>query len=101
MGDQTLGYCREVPQPRTGWLMTHGNAGQASHRGYVLSCLAATDSLYVLEYPGFGQRVGTPSRESMNAAAGQAYQALRAAFPRTPVGVIGESIGSGPACPRG
>jgi len=98
VGDQTLGYCREVPNPRTVWLMTHGNAGQASHRGYVLSCLAGTDSLYVLEYPGYGQRGGQPTRESMNAAAGVAYHALRAAFPHIPVGVIGESIGSGPAC---
>jgi uncharacterized protein len=98
LGGQTIGYCRDVPQARTVWLMAHGNAGQASHRGYVLSHLAAADALYVLEYPGYGQRAGQPTRDSMNAAALEAYQALRAAFPRTPVGIIGESIGTGPAC---
>jgi pimeloyl-ACP methyl ester carboxylesterase len=98
LGDRTLGYAREVPQPRTVWLMLHGNAGQAEHRDYIVPLLDATDSLYVLEYPGFGLRSGTPSRESLNAAALEAYQHLRTQNPGTPICVIGESIGSGPAC---
>jgi hypothetical protein len=56
------------------------------------------DSLYVLEYPGYGSREGSPSRESMNQAASDAYRILRARNPNTPVCVLGESIGSGPAC---
>ena len=97
-GTRAIGYCREVPAPRTVWLMMHGNAGQASDRDYVLPCLSEKDSLYVLEYPGYGSRDGSPSLESMNQAASEAYQLLRSRFTNTPVCVLGESIGSGPAC---
>jgi len=98
LGSRVIGYAREVPQPRTLWLLCHGNAGQAADRAYVLPRLAPTDSLYVLEYPGYGLRDGSPSRDSMNAAALEAYEHLRHQNPGTPIGVIGESIGSGPAC---
>ncbi len=94
---QTIGYCHEVPNPQTVWLMMHGNAGQAADRGYVLSHLASTDSLYVLEYPGYGSRSGKPSREAIDQAAEEAYEQLCKRYPKTPIGVIGESIGSGPA----
>jgi hypothetical protein len=97
-GTRTIGYAREVDSPRTIWLMLHGNAGQAEQRDYMLPLLARTDSLYVLEYPGFGFREGKPSRESLNAAAFEAYHYLRHQNPGTPVCVIGESIGTGPAC---
>jgi len=52
----------------------------------------------VLEYPGYGSREGSPSLESINRAASEAYQLLRARNPNTPVCVLGESLGSGPAC---
>lgn len=97
-GEQIIGYCREVPNADTIWLMMHGNAGQAAHRDYVLNRLSAHDSLYVMEYPGYGAREGTPSLESMNRAATQAYQWLRARNPTRPICVLAESIGSGPAC---
>ncbi len=94
---QILGYCRPVEKPRMIWLMLHGNGGQAAHRAYVLSHLGAQDALYVLEYPGYGLRPGAPSRPSFDQAALQAYENLRNEFPQTPMGVLGESIGSGPA----
>lgn len=92
-----VGYCREVPSPNTVWLMMHGNAGQASDRDYVLEHLSADDALYVLEYPGYGARDGSPSKSSIDAAARKAYNNLRRRYPHTSVCVIGESIGSGPA----
>ncbi len=97
-GTGVIGYCYEASKPRAIWLMMHGNAGQACHRDYVLPRMAETDSLYVLEYPGYGARPGSPSRESMNRAASEAYRLLRSRNPSTPVCVLGESIGSGPAC---
>lgn len=97
-GNQTIGFCREVPHPHAIWLMMHGNAGQAADRDYVLPCLSPRDSLFVLEYPGYGSRYGSPSMDSMNRAASQAYQLLRARYPGVSVCVLGESIGSGPAC---
>lgn len=80
--------------------MMHGNAGQAGDREYVLSRLSDQDSLYVLEYPGYGLREGSPSLKSMNQAAAEAYHILRLRNPgtNTPICVLGESIGSGPAC---
>ena len=97
-GSRTIGYCREVPNARTVWLMMHGNAGQAADRDYVLSRMSDQDSLYVLEYPGYGLRDGKPSLESINQAASDAYHILRLQRQNTPVCVLGESIGSGPAC---
>ncbi len=97
-GNRTIGYCREVTNAQAIWLMTHGNAGQASDRDYVLGRMSDRDSLYVLEYPGYGAREGAPSQNSMNRAASEAYRLLRAKHPGTPVCVLGESIGTGPAC---
>jgi pimeloyl-ACP methyl ester carboxylesterase len=97
-GNRIIGYCREAPNAGTVWLMLHGNAGQAADRDYVLRCLSEHDSLYVMEYPGYGSRSGSPSRESMNQAAAEAYRLLRLSHPGTPVCVVAESIGSGPAC---
>ena len=97
-GDQLIGYAHTVPTPHNVWLLIHGNGGQASHRTYALASFSASDSVYILEYPGYGQREGKPSRQSFNAAARAAYEILRADFPHTPVCVVGESIGTGPVC---
>jgi uncharacterized protein len=97
-GDRPIGYCREVPNPSSIWLMMPGNAGQAADRDYVLQRMSQNDSLYVLEYPGYGSRQGSPSLETMNEAASEAYQLLVSRNPKTPVCLLGESIGSGPAC---
>ncbi|MHC1698021.1 MAG: alpha/beta hydrolase [Geobacteraceae bacterium] len=94
---QLIGYAREVASPKNVWLMLHGNGGQASDRVYALPSFSYHDSVFILEYPGYGFRPGSPSRSSINAAAQQAYQALRARFPDTPVCVVGESVGSGSA----
>ena len=93
-----IGYCHEAPNPHAIWLMMHGNAGQAADREYVLGHISGADSLYVLEYPGYGAREGSPGQESINQAASTAYQLLRTQHPGVPVCVLGESLGSGPAC---
>lgn len=94
---QVIGFARIVPSPRNVWLMMHGNAGQAADREYALPSFADEDSVYILEYPGYGGRKGTPGKDSFNAAAKEAYEFLRASFPNAPVCVAAESIGSGPA----
>ncbi len=94
---QLIGYAREVTAPKNVWLMLHGNGGQASDRVYALPSFSRNDSVFILEYPGYGLRPGSPSRSSFDAAAQQAYLALRSRFPDAPLCVVGESIGTGPA----
>ena len=93
-----IGYSRQASSPETVWLMLHGNAGQASDRSYAIPSFSGHDSVFILEYPGYGLREGKPSKASIDAAAAEAYRLLRKTFPKAPVCVMGESIGSGPAC---
>jgi len=95
--DQLIGFAREVPSPKNVWLMLHGNGGQASDRAFALSNFSANDSVFIMEYPGYGTRFGEPSMLSINDAARQAYASLRARFPNLPICVVGESLGTGPA----
>lgn len=92
-----IGYAREVQSPVNVWLMLHGNGGQASDRAYALPSFSNSDSVFILEYPGYGARPGSPSMSSINAAAKEAYGILRSRFPDRPVCVVGESVGSGAA----
>jgi uncharacterized protein len=95
--DVLVGYARIVPDPDTIWLMIHGNGGQAADRTYALHAFSDRDSVYILEYPGYGARPGTPSKQSLARAAVEAYQHLRRTYPTKPVCIVGESIGTGPA----
>jgi uncharacterized protein len=95
---ERIGFARIVEQPANIWLLLHGNAGQAADRTYALPRFSPQDSVYILEYPGFGERDGTPSFASINQAAVSAYEALRQEYPEKRIGVAGESIGSGPSC---
>lgn len=92
-----IGTVRVGAPSGTVWLFLHGNAGQAADRTYILPSFAVMDSVYILEYPGYGSRSGSPSRASIDAAAQQAYELLRARFPGRPVCVAAESLGCGPA----
>jgi pimeloyl-ACP methyl ester carboxylesterase len=94
---QLVGFAREVSSPKCVWLMLHGNAGQASDRAFALPNFSETDSVFIMEYPGYGVRKGTPSMRSFNEAALRAYDFLRALYPGRPICVVGESIGTGPA----
>jgi hypothetical protein len=95
---EIIGYSRIVEVPKNAWLMIHGNAGQASDRAYAFSCFSPDDSVFILEYPGYGMRKGVPSEKAFNQAAKEAYLLLRDTYPKIPVCVVAESIGNGPAC---
>jgi pimeloyl-ACP methyl ester carboxylesterase len=78
-------------------LIVHGNAGCALSRDYLAQPVhdAADVDVFVLEYPGYGARSGSPDRGSMVAAAEEAFQLL----PKNlPLYVVSESIGTGVAC---
>jgi pimeloyl-ACP methyl ester carboxylesterase len=95
---EIIGYSRIVESPVNIWLMIHGNGGQASDRTYALPSFSPDDSVFILEYPGYGMRQGVPSEKAFNQAAKEAYLLLRGTYPKTPVCVVSESLGSGPAC---
>lgn len=93
----TIGYAREVASPANVWLFLHGNGGQAADRAYAMHAFDERDAVYILEYPGYGERAGKPSRRAFDEAAREGYAALRARFPGKPICILGESLGSGPA----
>ncbi len=80
-------------------LISHGNAGCALQRaGYAPFLRAGAPdravSVYLLEYPGYGQRPGSPSQQTLLAAAADALASIP---PGSPVVLLGESLGSGVA----
>ncbi len=93
-----IGFKREAPSPARIWLFLHGNGGQALDRAYALQSFSDRDSVFILEYPGYGSRPGAPSQDAFNEAAKSAYEALRETFPNDEINVLAESLGSGPGC---
>ena len=78
-------------------LIVHGNAGCAIDRDYLAQPVheAADVDVFVLEYPGYGARPGSPGKISFIAAAEEAFALLATNAPRY---VVSESIGAGAAC---
>jgi pimeloyl-ACP methyl ester carboxylesterase len=77
-------------------LILHGNAGHSLHRRYIISRLRdaeITPPIFILEYPGYGGRSGTPSERNLLAAAVNAIDLIG-----QQVILFGESIGTGVAC---
>ena len=77
-------------------LVVHGNAGCALSRDYLAQPIhdAADADVFVLEYPGYGARAGSPGKDNFVAAAEAAFQLLPKNLPRY---VVSESIGTGVA----
>jgi pimeloyl-ACP methyl ester carboxylesterase len=77
-------------------LITHGNAGCAIDRGYLARPIhdAAPVDVYVLEYPGYGSRAGSPNKRSILAAAEEAFGLLTNGLPKY---LVSESLGAGAA----
>jgi uncharacterized protein len=83
--------------PRARVLVFHGNAGSALDRAFYAAALVPRGlSTSILEYPGYGARAGTPSEDTIAAAAVEAVDAL-AAEGSQPILLLGESLGSGVA----
>jgi hypothetical protein len=77
-------------------LVVHGNAGCALNRGYIAKPIHAAVSrdVYVLEYPGYGARGGSPSMKSLLAAGEEAFATLPG---HLPIHLVSESLGAGVA----
>lgn len=93
-----IGWKRlSAAQPAVGQvLIAHGNAGCAVDRAFYAPALqkAAALDVFILEYPGYGDRPGSPSEPALLAAAEEAFRSLA---PNQPVYLLGESLGSGVA----
>ena len=77
-------------------LVVHGNGGSALNRDYIAQPIHAMGALdvFVLEYPGYGARDGSPSMKSWLAAGDEAFALL----PKDkPVFLVSESLGTGVA----
>lgn len=93
-----IGWVRR-PAERSGKavVLFHGNAGCAPgwiHYADGLQAVAKVD-FYIIEYPGYGGRSGRPSQPSILNAAEEAIRSLAA---HCQLFVVGESLGTGPAC---
>ncbi len=101
-GEELLGWRARHPAGARGRLVVlHGNAGSALDRAYFVDAFAsAAPSLpldvYLVEYPGYGPRPGSPSEAALVATARRAIAVARRDG-AGPVLVAGESIGSGVA----
>lgn len=99
---QLIGWRRSAPAARCRAVLFHGNAGSASDRAPFAEALGAlangrTWEVHLFEYPGYGARPGKPARKAIEDSARAALGELLAADAR-PLFLLGESIGSGPAC---
>jgi uncharacterized protein len=82
--------------PTGSLLIMHGNAGCALDRDYFAKPIhdGTAMDVYVLEYPGYGARAGSPSLKSWLAAGEEALDLLPM---DKPVYLVSESIGAGVA----
>lgn len=91
---QFMGWRTTNQNPQASLLMFHGNAGQAVYLSSFLSGLREATGgkvqAYLMEYPGYGGRPGSPSEASLIAAAQQALSALPG---DQPVYLLGQSLG--------
>jgi pimeloyl-ACP methyl ester carboxylesterase len=84
-------------RPTASVLIAHGNAGCAIDRDYLATPIHQADAaldVYVLEYPGYGARDGSPSQSSIYSAVENALANLP---DNLPVYLVSESIGTGVA----
>ena len=77
-------------------LVAYGNGSWSlgcAHYADEIQAVAPFD-VYILEYPGYADRAGTPTQRNLFQAAEEAFQTLGT---NHPVYVVGESLGSGVA----
>ena len=96
---QSIGWFRpsQSNKASSAILLTHGNGGCAFGWFHFADGFQAVQPVdfYILEYPGYGGRPGSPSQTSILGAAEEAFNSIQQTCS---VFLVGESIGTGPAC---
>ena len=96
---ERIGWQSKEGNPDAVLLVFNGNGGCALDRTYYREFVRNHPGdwkTFLLEYPGYGAREGTPSEGSVTAAAVEAVDTLAAA-PGRKIWLLGESLGSGTA----
>lgn len=94
---QIIGWKLAASSPTTGSvLVMHGNGGCALQRGYFAQPIheAGSFDVFILEYPGYGMRDGSPSLKSWLASGEEAFTLLSK---EKPIFLVSESLGTGVA----
>jgi fermentation-respiration switch protein FrsA (DUF1100 family) len=95
---QAIGWWRpsRLGPARARVLIVHGNAGSALDRVDYVDGLQGIEpvDVFILEYPGYGDRPGSPSQTALLQAAEEGF---RLVSQHGPVFVLGESLGTGVA----
>jgi pimeloyl-ACP methyl ester carboxylesterase len=95
---QFIGLKRQSPwqQASGSILITYGNGDAAGNYGGYADSIQSVAPLnvFVLEYPGYADRPGKPSQDSLFRAADEAFQLLPT---NRPIYLVGQSLGTGVA----
>jgi len=96
-GTRLHGWYLPHPEPRGVVLFCHGNAGNITHRDYVLGQLrdVVGVSVLIFDYRGYGQSEGSPDEPGVlaDARAARQWLARRAAVQADQIILMGESLG--------
>lgn len=91
-------YEKVVNDPRALLIHFHGNGGAAAHRLSLLNELSDLPiALVAMEYPGYSNNSEKPGEEAFHLHANHLFKHLSEKYPKTPVYLFGESLGTGVA----
>lgn len=94
-----IGWQSREGDPHNALLVFHGNGGQALYLTFYRDLARRAPGnwkTFLLEYPGYGHRDGTPSETTLTAAGVEAVDTL-AGVPDRKIWLVGVSLGSGAA----
>jgi pimeloyl-ACP methyl ester carboxylesterase len=96
---EMIGIKKTIVNPKMNYLVFCGNSGEALDRTYIANLLtqgSAAGNVYIMDYPGYGRRSGSPGKKAIFAAVESAVTQLKQEN-SLPIIVVGESVGSGAA----
>ncbi|MGH8046588.1 MAG: alpha/beta fold hydrolase, partial [Chthoniobacterales bacterium] len=94
-GGERIGWRSIAGDPANPLLICQGNGGLALSNDYATMRQTTPFQFFLLEYPGYGARLGKPSAQSLTAAAVDAIDTLTAGNHLRRIWLLGQSLGSG------